>query len=503
MTPFNVNLVEPACTATLPVAYATVADLLVANTNVTSITDCNLVQAITNVDVQTVTTGCNRYCTRTYTVTDACGHSSTIDQIINVNDVTAPVITGTMTPVNVNLVEPACTETLPVAYATVADLLVANTNVTSITDCNLVQAITNVDVQTVTTGCNRYYTRTYTVTDACGHGTTIDQIINVNDVTAPAITKAAGNLTVECDGAGNTSALTTWLNTQGGATAIDCNGVTWTNNFISLSDLCGATGAATVIFKATDACGNVSTTTATFTIVDTQAPPSIASQATNKTVECDGSGNTSELNEWIKSNGGAVATDVCSGVTWSNNFTNLSDLCGATGAATVIFTATDACGNASITSAIFTIVDTQAPVITIPADFTVTFNPLVCGAVVDSNVTASDNCSGMIAPVRTTGPASGSVFSIGTTTVTHTATDACGNTSSKSFNVTVSKLAVTPNLSVTPISQQYSDVVKFKVVIPNGVSNGCSNAATSATFIVTNGSSRQWGQLILTQVLMG
>ena len=189
MTPLNVNLVEPACTETLPVAYATVADLLVANTNVTSITDCNLVQAITNVDVQTVTTGCNRYYTRTYTVTDACGHSSTIDQIINVNDVlTAPVITGTMTPLNVNLVEPACTETLPVAYATVADLLVANTNVTSITDCNLVQAITNVDVQTVTTGCNRYYTRTYTVTDACGHSSTIDQIINVTDVTAPVIT---------------------------------------------------------------------------------------------------------------------------------------------------------------------------------------------------------------------------------------------------------------------------------------------------------------------------
>ena len=51
--------------------------------------------------------------------------------------------------------------------------------------------------------------------------------------------------------------------------------------------------------------------------------------------------------------GGAASSDVCSGVTWSNNFTGLSDLCGSTGSATVTFTATDDCGNASTTTATF------------------------------------------------------------------------------------------------------------------------------------------------------
>ena len=73
-------------------------------------------------------------------------------------------------------------------------------------------------------------------------------------------------------------------------------------------------------------------------------------------------GNMDALNDWLNNNGGATASDVCSGVTWSNDFEGLSDDCGATGSATVTFTATDDCGNASSVSATFTIEDTTAPV---------------------------------------------------------------------------------------------------------------------------------------------
>ena len=83
--------------------------------------------------------------------------------------------------------------------------------------------------------------------------------------------------------------------------------------------------------------------------------PSIDTPSADLTVECDGNGNTAELNNWIDTYGGAAASDACSGVTWSNDFTALSDLCGATGAATVTFTATDDCGLTSTTTATFTI----------------------------------------------------------------------------------------------------------------------------------------------------
>src|SRR3954467_12011766 len=123
----------------------------------------------------------------------------------------------------------------------------------------------------------------------------------------------SSDLNVQCDGTGNNADLAAWLASNGGASANDiCSGVTWTNNYTTLSDGCGSTGSATVIFTATDDCGNETTTSATFTIEDT-TKPSVVITASDLTVQCDGSGNTAELAAWLASMGGASATDACSG----------------------------------------------------------------------------------------------------------------------------------------------------------------------------------------------
>ena len=175
-------------------------------------------------------------------------------------------------------------------------------------------------------------------------------------------------MTVECDGNGNESQLQAWLNNNGGATASDaCGDVRFENNFNGLSDDCGATGSTTVTFTAIDDCGNESTTTATFTIEDT-TNPSIDVSASDMTVECDGNGNQSQLQAWLDNNGGTQASDVCSGVTFVNDFTSVSNDCGATGSTTVTFTVIDDCGNESSSTATFTIEDTTIPVITCNPD---------------------------------------------------------------------------------------------------------------------------------------
>ena len=105
-----------------------------------------------------------------------------------------------------------------------------------------------------------------------------------------------------------------------------------------------------------------------------------------------------------------------------------------TGPTTVNVVGTPVGGGATTnTSFTVTVNDTQQPNITCPADI-VTAATSGSGAVVNFNVTATDNCSG-VNVVST--PASGSTFPIGTTQVMSTATDASNNTANCTFNVTV------------------------------------------------------------------
>ena len=103
------------------------------------------------------------------------------------------------------------------------------------------------------------------------------------------------------------------------------------------------------------------------------------------------------------------------------------------GANSVTVTADDGKGGTCSTILTVNVVDDTPPAITCPADTTVDAAPGATGAVVNFNVTATDNCSVTVACT----PASGSFFPLGTTTVTCTATDAGGNTATCTFDVTV------------------------------------------------------------------
>ncbi|MCB2206311.1 hypothetical protein KQI65_16325 [bacterium] len=316
---------------------------------------------------------------------------------------------------------------------------------TATDNCDPNPVITILSTVTSPGNCPNEYsvTRTWVAVDNYNNADTCSQTIFVEDNTPPVVT-AASDLTVQCDGNGNQAALAAWLASHGGATANDaCGGVTWSDNFSGLSNLCGATGAATVTFYATDDCGNVDSTTATFTIEDT-VPPTITTAAQDTTVECDGSGNTTDLNNWLNNNGGAVASDICSGVTWSNNFSGLSNLCGATGAATVTFYATDDCGNVDSTSATFTIQDTTPPLVTSASDTTVECDGN--GNTTDLNnwlnnhggATASDDCSDFTWTNNYNAlnfvPGCGGS---GHVDVTFYATDDCGNVDSTTARFTI------------------------------------------------------------------
>jgi len=364
---------------------------------------------------------------RTWTYTDSCGNTATTTQTITINDTTPPELT------------------IPEDYLVecIEDVLECDTSLATATDnCSEVTITCEQSEMPSESGfCGIVVTNTFTATDACGNTTTATQTITINDSTPPTIDTESSDQTVECDGLGNTTELDEWLASNGGAIASDiCSEVTWSNDYEGLSDDCGETGSATVTFTATDACDNTASTTATFTIIDS-TPPTIGTPASDATVQCDGQGNTTELDEWLASNGGASASDDCSAVSWSNNYTELSDECGATGSASVTFTATDSCGNTVSTSATFTIEDTTAPLITTEAsDLTIDCDGSDTGGLLqawlDDNggATATDLCSDVTWSNDYDGENADCSAPV---LVTFTATDDCGNTASTSASYTI------------------------------------------------------------------
>ncbi len=128
----------------------------------------------------------------------------------------------------------------------------------------------------------------------------------------------------------------------------------------------------------------------------------------------------------------------------------------------VVWTAIDTCGNSASCTEKVIVVDNQAPVITCPGNIlTSANNP--DGAAVTFAPSATDNCDGSVPVICN--PASGSVFEIGATLVSCTATDSSGNVASCSFNVTV---AMDPaSFRILCIATQGNDVL-LKWIMPLG-----------------------------------
>ena len=124
--------------------------------------------------------------------------------------------------------------------------------------------------------------------------------------------------------------------------------------------------------------------------------------------------------------------------------------------------------------------DTVPPQITVPANITASCSTDLLVPVTFS-VTATDNCDP--APVVTCSPPSGSGFPVGTTTVTCTATDASGNSSTASFTVTRAALGfagfLPPIGGADATGGSFADPVrsfKLKSTIPVKFTASCGGA---------------------------
>src|SRR3989449_563975 len=183
-------------------------------------------------------------------------------------------------------------------------------------------------------------------------------------------------------------------------------------------------GTTTVHCSVSDAAGNAATGEFVVTVVDTTppivtVPPSISVEAT---------GPTGAVVTFSSS-----ASDVVDGSV-AGSCSPTSGSIFPLGTKVVTCTATDLAGNTGAATFEASVVDTTPPALSLPTDITQEATG-PSGAVVSFTVSANDLVDGTV-PVHCI-PLSGSTFSIGTTSVSCSTTDAAGNVASGSFDVIV------------------------------------------------------------------
>jgi len=165
--------------------------------------------------------------------------------------------------------------------------------------------------------------------------------------------------------------------------------------------------------------------------------------AANDTVECNGTGNTVELNIWLANHAGASASDGCGTTTWLTPvLLDMDGDCGDTGSMTYEFTAKDDCDNMTSVEATFVIEDTTPPSITAALDTTVECDgagnaaDLAAWIANNGGATGTDIC-GAVSWSDDHDGLSDACGATGSVTVTFTASDDCLNTSTTTATFTI------------------------------------------------------------------
>ncbi len=260
------------------------------------------------------------------TVDDGNGESDTDTVVVTVADTTPPVFDAT-SPVTLECTDP---EGTPGAVPTPSANDACDGPVAVTSDAPALFPLGDTVV-------------TFSATDAAGNSATATMTVTVADTTPP-LFGTTTSVTLECaDPAGTPGAVPS-------PEANDsCDGpVGVSSDAPALFPL----GDTVVTFTATDAAGNVATTTATVTVVDTTAP--LFGATTPITLECTDPAGTP----------GAVPTpeanDACDGpVAVTSDAPSLFPH----GDTVVTFTATDAAGNVATATTTVTVADTTPPIV--------------------------------------------------------------------------------------------------------------------------------------------
>ncbi len=398
--------------------------------------------------------------TVTYTATDDCGNVTTASFTVSV------VCAGCNTPPAI-----ACPSNYTACITGPTGSSVTGVATASNLDpnCTAIPAVTFSDVVTSTGPCAgaQVVARTWTASDpSTGLTSSCVQTITLNDNNNPVIYNMPMNITINATGTACT-AVASW----NAPTATDDCGIV----NISCPYTSGSVfheGTTTVTYTATDNCGNTSVASFTVTVVCAGCNTAPVIICPNNYTACiTGPTGTSATGVATATNPDANCTSVPA-ITYTDAVTSSGPCAGAQVVARTWTASDSSTGLNSSCVQTITLSDNTNPVIyNMPTNVTVTGTGSACSAAVTWNVpTATDDC-GIVYLSAT--HSNGDVFTEGTTTVTYTATDNCGNTSIATFTVTVA----CAGCSTAPIITCPAD---YSACIAGPTSTSASGVATAS-----------------------
>ncbi len=414
-----------------PIVFAFPADVTVSCDSIPEVATQNVEDNCTvNITLdfsETITNGAcpNDYIiTRTWTWSDNCNNTSTYSQNITVYDDTPPFFT---VPANITV---DCT--------------------TDVNDLNFTGNISNASDNCDTQVGNAVYTdqvfsdsfcgesrvihRTWSLSDSCGNTLFDLQVITVIDTLLPSFT-TPNDVTINCGDDPNDLNLVGDVIDEFDSCTAAIGEATYVDSIL-VNTPCEGASIIYRLWTLADDCGNELQDTQTITIIDTNAPI-FSNIPLDSTVTCDAVPVAID----------PIVTDDCASLTLDYSEETINGSCPNDFVLRRKWMATDACGNQDSVIQILTVIDTVAPVLTnVPVDVTLNCEDLPVVPVLNF----TDNCSDTVFVVFSENTNSGACIDIQIVTRNWTATDACGNETSITQQITLNNCSPEAIVTLPP-----------------------------------------------------
>lgn len=263
-----IDTIAPTASDPTPISVQCASDVPAPNTSIIAdaVDNCSAVQVVI-AHISDISDGniCPETITRTYSITDECGNTASVNQIITITDDTSPLISCIPDVTIVNI------SSLPPAVNSFIDFMIQGGSASDNCELDSASFILLNEISSNVSG-NDLITRTYQIADLCGNVASCDQVVTIGTPTTSF--DDPDNIWVECvvDVPAPIATFQELINSGGNASStcgLDTASLTMATE---ISDGNSCPEVITRTYEISDSCGNVINLSHQITVHDVTDP---------------------------------------------------------------------------------------------------------------------------------------------------------------------------------------------------------------------------------------